>query len=262
MSLLRTDHLRFKQCLLNLLSNAVKYNHDGGTVTVEGRETEDGFLHISVKDTGIGIAEDHQPNVFHMFHRLDADPMIAREGTGIGLTVTKLLVEQMAGQVGFESEEGVGSTFWIKLPLASNEDVLIWTHTMRVGIDAIDKDHQFIISLLNRITHGGIDDAGVDEFIMELTDYTHSHFRREEAIMEVCGDPNLEKHRAHHQTLAAQLSELTNDWRKDRDPGFLQRFHEFLRDWLFNHIISVDAAMSQYARGKDQEIRKALENLE
>ena len=262
LSLLRTDQLRFKQCLLNLLSNAVKFNRDGGTVTVDGRETEDGFLHISVKDTGIGIAEQHRTNIFHMFHRLGVDPMVAQEGTGIGLTVTKLLVEQMAGQVGFESEDGVGSTFWIKLPLASNEDVLIWTHTMRVGIDAIDKDHQFIISLLNRVTHGLASDGVVEEVIMELVDYTHYHFRREETIMEVCGDPNLEKHRDHHQRLAAQLSELANNWRKNPDPDFIHRIREFLRDWVFNHVIPDDIGISQYAIGKDQEIRRALENLE
>lgn len=262
LSLLRTDRLRFKQSLINLLSNAVKYNRDGGTVTVEGRETEDGFLRISVKDTGAGIAEEHQSNVFHMFHRLDADPEIAREGTGIGLTVTKLLVEQMAGQVGFESEEGVGSTFWIKLPLASNEDVLIWTDTMRVGIDAIDKDHQVIISLMNRVMHGSVNGGGVDKLIKELIDYTHYHFRREEAIMEVCGDPDLEKHRDYHQTLDARLNELANNWHKDRDPAFLHRLHEFLRDWLFKHVIPDDTDISQYARGKDQDIREALENLE
>ena len=259
--LLRTDRLRFKQSLLNLLSNAVKYNQDGGTVTVEGRETDDGFLHISVKDTGIGIAEDYKSNVFHMFHRLEADPHIAREGTGIGLTVTKLLVEQMAGQVGFESEAGVGSTFWIKLPLASNEDVLIWTDAMRIGVDAIDRDHQVIISLLNRVTHELIDDVGVDEVINELTEYARYHFRREEAIMEVCGDPNLEKHRGYHQRLEAQLNELANNWHKDRDPVYLHRLRDFLRDWVFNHVITVDTGISQYARGKDQDIREALESL-
>ncbi|NQU59189.1 MAG: HAMP domain-containing protein, partial [Rhodospirillales bacterium] len=130
---LRTDHLRLKQVLLNLLSNAVKYNRDGGTVTVEGRETEDGFLRLSVSDTGIGIAEKDYSDVFQMFHRLGADPMIAREGTGIGLTVTKLLVERMAGRVGFESEVGVGSTFWFELPWASNENVIIWVDSLSIG---------------------------------------------------------------------------------------------------------------------------------
>lgn len=122
---LRTDKMRMKQALLNLISNAIKFNKDHGTVTIDGGETDDGFLRISVTDTGVGIAKADHASVFHMFHRLGADPTIAQEGTGIGLTVTKLLVERMAGRIGFESEVGVGSTFWLELPLASNEDVII-----------------------------------------------------------------------------------------------------------------------------------------
>lgn len=117
---LRTDCLRFRQVLLNLLSNAVKYNETGGSVTVSGEVKDNGFVRISVTDTGVGIAEEDVGSVFQMFHRVGADPMKASEGTGIGLTVTKLLVEKLAGRIGFDSEVGVGSTFWIELPLASN----------------------------------------------------------------------------------------------------------------------------------------------
>ncbi|MBT4887966.1 MAG: PAS domain S-box protein, partial [Rhodospirillales bacterium] len=117
-SILRTDHTRFKQVLINLLSNAVKYNTDGGVVTIQGWETDTNSLRLSVTDTGIGIAEEHHASVFQMFHRVGADAMVAREGTGIGLTVAKLLVERLYGHIGFESEVGVGSTFWIELPLA------------------------------------------------------------------------------------------------------------------------------------------------
>ncbi|MHA1597523.1 MAG: bacteriohemerythrin [Alphaproteobacteria bacterium] len=259
---LRTDRLRFKQSLLNLLSNAIKYNRDGGMVTVAARETENKFLHLSVTDTGTGIAGEDHANVFHMFHRLGADPMIAQEGTGIGLTVTKLLVEQMAGRVGFESEEGVGSTFWIELPVVSNEDVVIWANTMCTGVDAIDKDHQIIISLLNRVTHGGVSDVDMDQVVEELIAYTHYHFRREEVIMEACGDPGLEEHRVLHQDLAAQISYLEKKRRKDRGPERLGQLRKFLQDWLFNHIINVDTGISQYTKGKEEDIQKALNSLE
>lgn len=112
------DRLRLKQALINLLSNAVKFNTAGGTVRVEQTETADGFVRISVLDTGIGIAADDFDSVFVKFHRVGADAMTAREGTGIGLAVCKLLVEQMDGRIGFESVLGQGSTFWIDLPHA------------------------------------------------------------------------------------------------------------------------------------------------
>ncbi|MBT4890254.1 MAG: PAS domain S-box protein [Rhodospirillales bacterium] len=147
--LIQTDRMRLKQCLLNFLSNAVKYNKHGGTITVKAKKTNDGFLKISITDTGLGIPMIEHDSVFQMFYRLDDDPLRAREGTGIGLTVTKLIAERMAGRVSFDSIEGVGSTFWIELPLASNTKVLIWTDTMLTGIDALDKDHQVIVSLIN-----------------------------------------------------------------------------------------------------------------
>jgi len=113
------DPLRFKQALINLLSNAVKYNRDHGTVTVAGKTTDYGYLRLSVTDTGFGISEEHRGAVFEIFNRLGTDAMISREGAGIGLAVTRLLVENMDGRIGFDSEENQGSTFWIELPLAS-----------------------------------------------------------------------------------------------------------------------------------------------
>lgn len=262
LSHLRTDPLRLKQVLLNLLSNAVRYNKDGGKVTVDGQETSNAFLRLSVSDTGAGIAKEEHSKVFRRFRQIKAAPTIANEGTGIGLYVTKLLVELMAGRIGFESEEGVGSTFWIELPLASNEETLIWDDNVRIGIDAIDNDHQILVSLLNKVTQRSVDDADLYEVVTELIDYTHYHFQREEAIMEVCGYPHLEEHRSLHQDLAAQVNDLARTWRERQAPERLDHLRKFLRDLLFDHIMKFDAELSHYAKGRHQEIRKALEGLD
>ena len=257
-----SDRQRLTQITLNLLSNAVNYNTDGGTVTVDGEKTDDGFLRISVTDTGIGIAEKDHASVFQMFHRLDADPMKARVGTGIGLFVTKLLVERMVGRIGFESEEGFGSTFWIELPLSSNKQVLIWSDALRIGVEAIDKDHQIILSLLNRITLQSNDDADLDTIIQEMIGYTRYHFQREEMIMEICDCPDLKKHLGLHQNFIAEVKNLTNKWRMSKETRALHSLRMFLRDWWFAHITIVDAEIAKHAKGKEVKIRNLLALLE
>ena len=112
-----TDPKRFRQVLLNLISNAIKYNCDQGTVTLTAKTTTDDMLRFSVTDTGPGIPKDKHDLIFTPFTRLDMEGE-AKEGTGIGLTITKNLMELMNGRIGFESTPGKGSTFWIDLPIA------------------------------------------------------------------------------------------------------------------------------------------------
>jgi signal transduction histidine kinase/CheY-like chemotaxis protein len=116
------DERRLKQVLVNLLSNAVKYNRAGGMVEVSNDAIEDGLIRIAVSDTGIGIRAEDQATLFEPFARVSGSVQSA-EGTGIGLTITKRLVELMGGVIGFESEYGKGTTFWVVLPGApeSNE---------------------------------------------------------------------------------------------------------------------------------------------
>lgn len=104
-----------KQVLLNLLSNAVKYNHDGGTVTIEA-VVMDQAIRVSVTDTGVGIDEKYQSHVFEAFNRLGRETLVV-EGTGIGLTISKQLVELMHGRIDFSSTGGKGSVFWVDLPI-------------------------------------------------------------------------------------------------------------------------------------------------
>jgi CheY-like chemotaxis protein len=111
------DRTRFKQVLINLLFNAVKYNVPGGAVTVACTPAATASIRISVRDTGSGLAPEQLTQLFEPFNRLGRQAG-AEEGTGIGLVVTKRLVELMGGTIGADSAVGVGSVFWVELGLA------------------------------------------------------------------------------------------------------------------------------------------------
>lgn len=112
------DYMRLKQIMVNLISNAIKYNRPGGRVEV-GVETKGKTARISVFDTGRGIAADQMEALFKPFSRLGAESS-AIEGTGIGLSICKSLVERMNGKMGVDSVPGEGSCFWIELPVADS----------------------------------------------------------------------------------------------------------------------------------------------
>jgi len=114
------DATRLKQVLVNLLSNAGKYNRSGGSIRVDCQLLDAERVRLSVTDTGRGIAPEKLGLLFQPFERLGISESTAIEGTGIGLAISKQLIELMGGAIGVDSTPGQGSTFWIELPLAQS----------------------------------------------------------------------------------------------------------------------------------------------
>lgn len=117
------DRRHFRQVLVNLLTNACKYTPAGGRIEVWSERGDGERVRVCVRDSGIGIAPADRERVFTPFERLDHPYARAQDGTGLGLSLVQQLVQLNAASVGFESELGVGSTFWIEVGLASAASV-------------------------------------------------------------------------------------------------------------------------------------------
>ncbi len=128
------DRTRVKQVMINLLSNAIKYNSPNGSVTVECVMNGKDRVRISVRDTGIGLAPEQVAHLFQPFNRLGQEDKL-EEGTGIGLVVTKQLVELMGGEIGVESRVGDGSLFWVEFNASEPPELMMGD----LGEDAMER---------------------------------------------------------------------------------------------------------------------------
>jgi two-component system cell cycle sensor histidine kinase PleC len=113
---IHVDALRYKQVLLNIITNAVKFTPVGGTVRVDGRLLQDGGLDIIVRDTGIGMKEEDIPKALERFGQVDSALHRKYEGTGLGLPISKTLIELHGGALKLESKLNVGTTAVVHLP--------------------------------------------------------------------------------------------------------------------------------------------------
>ena len=142
----RCDPVRIRQIVLNLLSNAAKFTEKGEIhvrMFIGKTEEQVSTIRFEVKDTGIGIAPDKQKNIFNAFSQADSTTSRRFGGTGLGLSICRQLVNLMGGEIGFESQTDIGSTFWFVLPLQTTElktQSIIWKqikqtkHILLLGI--------------------------------------------------------------------------------------------------------------------------------
>ncbi|CAN5739356.1 hypothetical protein BH10CYA1_BH10CYA1_34650 [soil metagenome] len=114
------DHDRLVQVIVNFLSNAIKFSPANGLVTIQTLE-QDGWFECKVSDQGRGIPEEFRKKVFEPFTQVDAKDETTKKGTGLGLTISRSIVEQHGGVIGVDSEIGKGTTFWFKIPPSGHE---------------------------------------------------------------------------------------------------------------------------------------------
>jgi signal transduction histidine kinase/CheY-like chemotaxis protein len=170
---LKGDPLRLGQILLNLTSNALKFT-ETGSITIQARLTEenpnDVLLRLEVTDTGIGIAAEDQKRLFTAFEQADGSMTRKYGGTGLGLAISKRLVKMMGGEVGIESNEGQGSTFWFTVRLEKSTDAVLPAPSFAQGSSEVRLQNQFpgarILLVedepINReVSRGLLEDAGL-----------------------------------------------------------------------------------------------------
>ena len=149
----QADDTRLKQVLMNLLSNGIKYNRPGGEVEISCHKYDESFLRLTVADNGPGIPADKIGALFEPFNRLGAESS-SIEGTGIGLTITKRIVELMKGRIEVETELGKGCTFHVDLPLATKPAELATEPTeSAVGLQKKPTGHYTLLYVEDNITN-------------------------------------------------------------------------------------------------------------
>jgi len=254
----RSDKARLAQVLANLLSNAEKFNRPGGAVRIRGAETDGRYLRLSVADTGPGIDPASRHRIFDLFDRGVDRPELAGGGVGVGLAVARSIIERLGGWIDYESALGVGSEFWIAVPLADNEDALIWTDELRVGVDEIDRDHQTLFALTNRVSRAILEGEDFWRIVQHMIAYSRYHFAREETVMQVVGFPGLEARRTDHRTFEKTVEGLVRRCRDEPGAESRNALRRFLRDGLRRHIMTSDKAVARFAVGKERAIRDEL----
>jgi len=259
---LRADETKLKQVILNLVSNAIKYNRPGGTVSVSTKRIMGDLGRVEVRDTGYGIPVIHQSIIFEPFERLNSTMSEKTEGTGLGLTLSKNIIDRMGGKIGVDSTVGEGSCFWVELPLAKTYSSIGWSEDLSIGVFGIDEDHREIFRLLQELSDLARNRKDATEAIDTLLKYTTTHFQREEAVMAACQHSNLVPHKEIHLWLTIKAKQVAEQIKGSDDPKKVEELVRFLRAWLIEHIMLMDSQIREDSMGKETDAKEALEALD
>jgi signal transduction histidine kinase len=120
----RLDEEKFQQIMTNLIDNACKYSEEGNSIEISTSFSNSDSVLIKVKDNGVGIKSEDYDKVFQKFVRLENHLTSKTQGNGLGLYITKNIVESMNGKIGFNSEPQKGTEFWVEFPFYNQEEVL------------------------------------------------------------------------------------------------------------------------------------------
>ena len=178
---IRSDPVRLRQALFNLVGNAVKFT-ERGSVTVRCASPRPGLIRFEVIDTGVGIPADVQDRVFQRFDQGDASTTRKFGGSGLGLAITKKLAEMMSGAVGFSSEEGLGSTFWLEIEAEPTEAVAVTSESLEPVLEGLrvlvvedNPTNRMIATKLLESLGASVDTAADGYLGVEAAEHGHFH---------------------------------------------------------------------------------------
>ena len=251
-NIVRADITRLKQIVINLLSNAVKYNSEGGTITITCANSQDNNLRISVTDTGQGLDKEQSEQLFTAFNRLGAENSEI-EGTGIGLVITKNIVELMGGKIGVESKVGVGSTFWFELPGSSGSvDKKVEESSSAININ-LDEERtilyiednpanlRLVTQVLGRLPNIRLWSAHEGKLGLELAmEYVPDLILLDINLPGLNGYDVLERLKQHKSTAEIPVIAISaNAMTKDIERGYAAGFNEYITKPIdINKLIS------------------------
>lgn len=140
-----------------------------------------------------------------------------------------------------------------------------WTEEMSVGVEVLDNDHRTLFDLINKLKNAILNDAAtqvLDEILDELYDYTDYHFRREEAMMILCGYPDLADHKALHKEMTSRIEQFLEPPPRNTETNTYAELLDFLENWWTDHIMVVDKTYGPFIAGREGIVEQAKAEVE